>query len=142
MIKHLLASFFLLMSMSTFANQEHTSGPQFCHGVGHAVGMIQYGRATGVEDSENEAVHFIDALSVQTKTDLLASVDQFIRSSSPLPSAWTRMLFTHACMYNYAEDLEQIKRISRRVPYQCDVKKPDVACLKGVVNRMAENQII
>ena len=142
MMKYFSGLLIMLLSTLTNVQAADTDGVEFCHGVGQAVGMIQYGRATGVEDDNNDAVKFINTLSEQADKDLLSSIDRFIRSSSPLPSAWTRVVFTHACLYNYAEDFEQIKRISRQVPFQCDVNQPDVKCYNGVLQQIAQEQVI
>lgn len=142
MIKCLSTAVMLFFSLAANAQDQHTDSVQFCHGVGQAVGMIQSGRASGVEDSDNDAVQFIVSLSEHTDTDLLPSIDRFIKSSSPLPSSWTQILFTHACLYNYVEDLEHIKRISRELPFQCNVSEPDIGCLNSVLARIEGDLVI
>ncbi|AYA64710.1 hypothetical protein [Alteromonas sp. RKMC-009] len=137
-----LISTLLLTLLSCSASAQEDDNVYFCQGVAEAVSSIQYGRAYGLKDEANDAVKYIASLSAEAEYDLLPYIDAFIRSSSPLPSAWTEILFTHACVYSYVDDTEQVKRISRQLPFQCDVNEPDIDCFNGVLERILDNRVI
>lgn len=132
----------LAATLPAGAQQFESDQAVFCQSVGEAVGDIQYGRATGVEDANNGAIQLIEALSEHAARPLMPDIDQFIASTSPLSSSWTEVIYTDACIYNYVDDYGRIKRIAHTLPVQCDISEPDSVCLRNVVTFIFENQII
>ena len=113
-----------------------------CHGLGKTVGQVQQGRRSGIEDSANQAINMLNELSSVVEEDLMSSVDPFLDKTRRLPEYWTAALYTHACIYNYTQQLSQIALISSMVIARCDMSRADPGCLEQVFYDLPEQQAI
>ena len=124
------------------ASQGHTEAVLLCHGLGETVGMIHDQRENGVSDENNRGLAILEQLEQELEQNLLPVVDKFLENTTPLPAAWRATLFTHACLYNYTEDTEQVVLMSQLINQQCNLKHTEASCIDKVFASLPSHKVI
>ncbi len=127
---------------SAASPQGHTEAVLLCHGLGETVGMIYDQRESGIADEDNRGLAILAQIEEELEQDLLPMVNAFIENTSPLPAAWRATLFTHACLYDYTEDTEQVVLMSQLINQQCNLKRTEASCIDKVFASLPDHKVI
>lgn len=134
-MRYLIRGWLAALLISPAALASPTFAPDvimLCHGVGQTVASVQMERANGASEQDNEGLKILRDLEDTLQQDLHTPVENFLAHTSALPPHWTAALFTHACLFDYTDDLAQVALMSERLTQQCDLALASPDCLQQV----------